>query len=159
MPPISAGILLYRLKSEKLEVFLAHPGGPFWKDKDLGAWTIPKGEIEKGEDLLETAKREFKEETGIILDPKKNFIPLGQITQKSGKIVHAWAIEGDWSGLLMGKSFVELEWPMNSGKKIKFSEIDKASFFPVDKAMKKINPSQAEFIERLEKILRNKTTC
>ena len=100
MPPkTSAGLLMYRQKNNELEFFIVHPGGPYWKNKDEQSWSIPKGEIEFSEQVLETAKREFKEETGII--PKEPFIPLGTAQLKSGKIIHAWAFQGDWSGLLM----------------------------------------------------------
>ena len=137
-------------KENNLRVFLAHPGGPFWKDKDVGAWSIPKGEVEEGEnDLLEVARREFREETGII-PPKESekYFDLGEIKQKSGKIVHAWAFEGDWQGLLMCQSFVEIDF---RGKKIKIPEVDKAGFFSVEDAQKKINPAQFELVERLVK--------
>ena len=150
---ISAGLLMYKFdKEKKLRVFLVHPGGPFWKDKDSGAWSIPKGEVDDndGKDLLETAKREFREETGIV-SPKENekYFYLGEIEQKNKKIVHAWAFEGDWSGLLMCQSFVEIEWPYKSGKIIKISEVDKADFFTAEKAKEKINPAQFAFIEKL----------
>ncbi len=140
---------MYHLKP-KLGVFLVHPGGPFWKNNQV-CWSIPKGEVEEGEDLLETAKREFKEETGVKAEG--SFIPLGQVKQKSGKLVHAWAFEGDWSGLLMCQSYVTIEWPYKSGKFIKIPEVDKASFFPIEEAKKKILPAQVEFIERLEQKL------
>ena len=152
MPKTSAGILIYKYNDGKLKLFIVHPGGPFWKNKDEGAWSIPKGEVEQGEEkLLEVAKRELKEETGISIEG--NFIDLGEVKQKSGKIVKAWAIEGDWSGLLMCQSFVEIEWPYKSGKKIKIPEVDKAGFFSVEDAKRKINPAQREFIERLQEKL------
>lgn len=146
---------MYKLdKDKRLRVFLVHPGGPFWKDKDIGAWSIPKGEVDEadGKDLLETAKREFKEETGINA-PKEDekYFDLEEIRQKSGKIVHAWAFEGDRHGLLMCQSFVEIEWPYKSGKKIKIPEVDRAEFFTVEKAKEKINPAQFELVERLIK--------
>ena len=152
MQKTSAGILIYKHNDGKLKLFIVHPGGPFWKDKDEGAWSIPKGEVEQGEEnLLGVAKRELKEETGISIEG--NFIDLGEVKQKSGKIVKAWAIEGDWSGLLMCQSFVEIEWPYKSGKKIKIPEVDKAGFFSVEDAKRKINPAQREFIERLQEKL------
>ncbi len=132
---------------KKLKVFIVHPGGPFWKGKDIGAWSIPKGEVEEGEDLLDCAKREFEEEIGIT--PEGEFIFLGEIKQKAGKIVYCWAFKGDWSGMLLKQNMVEIEFPYDSGKKIKIPEIDKAGFFPVSKAKEKINPAQKEFIERL----------
>lgn len=154
MSKTSAGLLMYRIKNNQFEVFLAHPGGPFWKNKDV--WGIPKGELEDGEheDMLKAAIREFKEETGI--EPKEPFIPLGEIRQASGKIVHCWAFEGDWSGLLLGSSYVNLEYPTKSGKFIKFPEIDKADFFTIEKAKKKINKSQFALIDRLQEYLKNK---
>jgi predicted NUDIX family NTP pyrophosphohydrolase len=151
---ISAGLLLYRTINEHLEVFLVHPGGPFFRNKDEGIWTIPKGETENTESLLETAIREFKEETGI--DPEAgHFIRLESIKQKGGKIVHAWAFEGDWDESTPIKSnYFELEWPPRSGKKQKFPEIDKAEFFTVEIARQKINPAQIDFIVRLERVLK-----
>lgn len=144
---------MYRLKKGKeLEVFLVHPGGPFWKNKDNGAWSIPKGEINEAEDFLEAAKREFEEETGI--KPKGEFIELVNVKQKSGKVIHAWAFEGDWFGFLMKQNMIEIEFPYKSGKKIKIPEIDKAGFFSLEKARKKINSSQLEFLERLKEKLK-----
>ncbi|MEK6896058.1 MAG: NUDIX domain-containing protein [Nanoarchaeota archaeon] len=150
---ISAGLLMYRFRPE-LEVFIVHPGGPFWKNKDESSWSIPKGELEEGEDLLSAAKREFMEETDLKID-SESFIQLGNVTLKSGKIVHAWAFEGDWSGLLMCQSYMNLEWPPRSGKFIKFPEVDKASFFSPEIAKKKINPAQRELIDKLEAVLSN----
>lgn len=142
---------MFRRKNNSLEFFLAHPGGPFFKNKDEGAWTIPKGEVEEKDenDLLKTAKREFREETGI--SPKEELIPLGHTTLKSGKIIHAWAFESDWNGLLECQTFVNLEFPAKSGKYIKFPEVDKAGFFPQREALRKINPAQRAFIENLQK--------
>ena len=144
---------MYRFRPE-LEVFIVHPGGPFWKNKDESSWSIPKGELEEGEDLLSVAKREFMEETDLKID-SESFIQLGNVTLKSGKIVHAWAFEGDWSGLLMCQSYMNLEWPPRSGKFIKFPEVDKASFFSPEIAKKKINPAQRELIDKLEAVLSN----
>ena len=141
-------------KERELRVFLVHPGGPFWKDKDIGAWSIPKGEINEENDgnLLETAKREFREETGIMSPEEKGrYSYLGKIKQKSGKIVHAWAFEGDWHGLLMCQSFVEIDF---QGKSAKVPEVDKAGFFSIEEAEKKINSAQFEFIRRLIEILK-----
>lgn len=152
---ISAGLLMYRLKKGSFEVFLAHPGGPFYAHKDDGFWTIPKGEVNENEELFAAAKREFEEETGIV--PDGEFFPLGSIKQRSGKIVHAWAFEGKKEPLLLPKSnFFEMEWPPRSGKMGNFPEIDKAEFFDTTSAKKKILPPQAEFIERLEKQLKLK---
>ncbi len=152
MPKTSAGLLMYEIANNELKVFIAHPGGPFWKNKEAGAWSIPKGEPNENENLLNAAIREFKEETGI--DAKEPFIPLGTIQQKSGKIVHCWAFEGNWSGLLVTSSHVNMEWPSKSGKFIKFPEIDKAGFFSIEEAKKKINPCQKELIARLAEKVR-----
>ncbi|MBI4044597.1 MAG: NUDIX domain-containing protein [Candidatus Diapherotrites archaeon] len=149
MKKTSAGLLMYRLKDGELEVFLAHPGGPFYVRKDEGFWTIPKGEVNENEELLAAAQREFEEETGVV--PEVEFIPLGSVRQKSGKIVHAWAFEGKKEPHILPKSnFFEMEWPPHSGKTGRFPEIDKAEFFGAKKAREKIHPAQAEFIERLE---------
>lgn len=146
---ISAGLLLFRTQNGHLEIFLVHPGGPYFSKKDKGAWTIPKGEVEEGESMLETAIREFHEETG--LQPGVEFIALENIKQKGGKTVHAWAFEGDWdeSKQLKSNEF-EIEWPPRSGKKQKFPEIDKAEFFSLSVAKQKINPAQVEFLDKLE---------
>jgi predicted NUDIX family NTP pyrophosphohydrolase len=154
---ISAGLMLYRLEGDKLEVFLAHPGGPFFARKDEGAWSIPKGLIEENEDLLSAAIREFREETGISPPTCARFIPLDSIKQKSGKVVHAWAFTGKENApqKITSNTFT-MEWPPNSGKKAEFPEIDKAEFFPADIARKNINPAQREFVDRLEKHLFDK---
>lgn len=159
MKKISAGLVMYKIKENNLKVFLIHPGGPYWKDKDLEAWSIPKGEVDNKDknNLLETAKREFWEETGIT-PPKEDekYQELGNITQKSGKIVHAWAFEGDWSGLLMCQSFTKIEYPYKSNKFIKIPEVDKADFFTLNEVKKKINPTQFELIEKLIAIIESK---
>ncbi len=150
MAKVSAGLLLYRIREGNPEVLLVHPGGPFWAKKDLGAWSIPKGEIENdADDYFETAKREFKEETGFL--PEGNFIPLDSIKQKGGKTVHAWAIEGDCDTTLLISNTFTMEWPPRSGIQQEFPETDRAEFFPLETARQKINPAQAEFISRLEK--------
>jgi len=152
---ISAGLLMYRYRNGHLEVFLAHPGGPFFKNKDAGYWSIPKGEMDPGENSLNAAIREFSEETGIV--PRGEFIPLGSVVQKSGKTVHAWAFAGDWDGATPIKSNTfEMEWPPRSGKKQTFPEIDRAEFFPAARALKKINAAQREFIKRLELFFKEK---
>lgn len=139
---------MYRIKNNRAEFFLVHPGGPYWTNKDI--WGIPKGLVEdKENDLLKTAIREFKEETGI--EPKEPYINLGTIEQKNGKTVHAWAFKGDCKDVSQIKSnFCEIEWPPNSGKIQKIPEIDKAEFFSSSIAKQKINPAQKEFINRLE---------
>lgn len=142
----SAGILLYRFENKVLEVFLAHPGGPFWAKKDLGAWSIPKGEFED-EDAVAAAKREFYEETGIVIDAE--LLPLTPIKQKSGKTIYAWAAEGNVDANSVKSNLFELEWPPKSGKKQMFPEIDKAEWFPVQMAMQKISRGQVGFIEEL----------
>jgi predicted NUDIX family NTP pyrophosphohydrolase len=147
MPKTSAGLLLYKRNNNVLLVFLVHPGGPFFAKKDSGAWSVPKGEIDEGEDALAAAKREFEEETGCR--PAGNFIPLSPVTQKSGKIVHAWAVEGDCDAQAIKSNTFTLEWPPKSGRMQEFPEVDKAGWFTVDEAKEKINPAQAAFLEEL----------
>jgi predicted NUDIX family NTP pyrophosphohydrolase len=142
----SAGILLYRLENKILEVFLVHPGGPFWAKKDLGAWSIPKGEFEE-EDPLAAAKREFAEETGMAVDGEA--IALDPQKQKSGKVVYAWAIEGDLDPADLHSNTFEMDWPPRSGKRQTFLEVDSGEWFSVEDAFQKINPGQAGFIEEL----------
>ena len=144
---------MFRRKLDQIEALLVHPGGPFWRNKDDGAWTIPKGEIQPGEDLLARAQREFEEEVGI--KPSGNWIPLGSITQKGGKTVHAWAFEGNLpeSFELKSNTF-EIEWPPRSGKFNNFPEIDRAEFFPEELARRKINPAQIPFFDRLREAIR-----
>jgi predicted NUDIX family NTP pyrophosphohydrolase len=146
---------MYRIYGGTLQVLLAHPGGPFFKNKDEGAWSIPKGEVEPGEDLLETAKREFEEETGIT--PKGPFIALTPITQKGGKIVHAWAFEDDCDPSAIVSNTFTIEWPPNSGRQMDFPEIDRADFFDVAAAKRKVKAAQAALIEELEGIVKGKT--
>ena len=149
-PPASAGILVYRTDNG-LEVLLAHPGGPFWANKDVGAWSIPKGELD-GDDPVVAARREFEEETGQPL-PDGDLVELGSVVQKSGKVVHAWAIAGDFdAGVLVSNSF-EMEWPPRSGRTQSYPEVDRFAWFTAELAKKKINPAQAELIERLQQIL------
>ena len=136
--------------NEELKVLLVHPGGPFFSKKDEGSWSIPKGEPNDNEDLFETAKREFEEETGV--KPGGKFLPLGAVKQKSGKIVWAWTFEGDMERFET-KSFFDLEWPPKSGKMQKFPEVDRAEFFTIEEATKKINSAQIPFLERLQKII------
>jgi len=143
----SAGILLYRLKNKFLEIFLVHPGGPFWAKKDLGAWSIPKGEFTKDENPMDAAKREFQEELGI--DCTGEFIPLTPIKQKGGKIVYAWALKGDIAPNQIKSNTFEMEWPPRSGKKQEFPEIDKGEWFNVSDAKQKINTRQSVLIDEL----------
>jgi predicted NUDIX family NTP pyrophosphohydrolase len=150
---VSAGLLMYRIRNNEAGVLLAHPGGPFFRNKDDGHWSIPKGEPSDEEsDLLETAKREFEEETGIT--PQGEFIPLGSIIQKGGKTVYGWAFEGDLpEGFVHKCNSFETEWPPHSGKKMLFLEIDKVEFFTIEKAKKKIKQTQIKLIEQLEEYL------
>jgi len=153
-PPsrVSAGLLMFRRNAALLEVLLVHPGGPFFQRKDDGAWTITKGEIVPGEDLLRRAQVEFEEEVGV--KPPGNWIPLGSIKQKGGKTVHAWAFEGDLPGSFKPKSNTfEMEWPPHSGKRRSFPEIDQAIFFPEKIARRKINPAQVVLLDRLRAAL------
>jgi len=147
----SAGILLFRFNKNTLQVFLGHPGGPYWRNKDVGAWSIPKGEFEENEDPLEAAKREFKEETGH--EVKGNFIPLKPLKQKSGKIIYAWALEGEMEINKVKSNNFEMEWPPKSGKMMQFPEIDKAGWFDVSQAKEKIIAGQIAFISEFEEIV------
>ena len=153
---VSAGLVLYRKRNGQLEVFLAHPGGPFFARKDDGHWTIPKGEIETGEDMLATAIREVQEETGIAIDKTATFIELGSIKQKGGKIVHAWATEytGPQPGPCKSNVF-HMEWPIGSGRMQAFPEIDRAEFFPLELARAKVKATQIPLIERLASLVKN----
>jgi predicted NUDIX family NTP pyrophosphohydrolase len=143
---------MYRIKHGTIQVLLAHPGGPYFKSKDEGAWTIPKGEPEPDEDLLATAQREFEEETGI--KPTGPFIPLTPIKQKGGKIVHAWAFRGDCDPHSIKSNTFTMEWPPHSGQQIEIPEIDRVEFFDLGTAKKKIKMGQGGLIEELEAILR-----
>ena len=148
----SAGILLYRLGEQEPEILLAHPGGPFWAKKETAVWSIPKGEPNEGEDLLLAAKREFTEETGQIVDGE--FIPLTSLKQKSGKLIHAWALEGNMDVSLLNSNTFEMEWPPKSGKMQAFPEIDKVQWFTLKEAFEKIIPGQAGFIIELGEVLK-----
>lgn len=146
----SAGLLMYRIRNQP-EVLLAHPGGPFWAKKDDGAWTIPKGEIEDGEDPLAAAQREFEEELRFV--PVGTFCPLGQVKQKSDKLVEAWAFQGDCDPSQIKSNTFELEWPPHSGKRQKYPEVDRAEFFSLAEARRKINPAQRAFLDALMAML------
>ncbi len=148
---VSAGLLMYRRRNEQLEVLLVHPGGPLWKKRDEGAWTIPKGLVDEGEELLAAAQREFREETGFA--PHQPFLSLGSITQKSGKVVHAWAFEGDCDPSQLHSNTFEMEWPPKSGKTATFPEVDRADFFFVGPARKKINPAQERLLDELVRLV------
>lgn len=150
---VSAGIVLYRRKDDELEVFLAHPGGPFFKNKDAGHWTIPKGEIDPGEDLLGAALRELEEEVGIKVSPQARFLALGSIQQKGGKIVHAWGVEAGAAIDIpqpIKSNLFKMEWPPGSGRMQEFPEVDRARFFPLAEARQKLKPTQVPLLDRLE---------
>jgi predicted NUDIX family NTP pyrophosphohydrolase len=151
MPQISAGLLLFRRREGKLELFLAHPGGPFWKNRDEGAWTIPKGLVDEGEDLLTAACREFQEETGIA--PHEPFHSLGSVKQKAGKIIHVWAWEGDANPACVVSNSMRVELPRGSGRWITVPEIDRCDWFEPEAAGKKMNPAQVELVNRLQQLL------
>jgi predicted NUDIX family NTP pyrophosphohydrolase len=148
MSKLSAGLLMYRQKKSGLEVLLVHPGGPFWKNKDEGAWSIPKGEIDLDEDQLSAAIREFEEELGRQAEGP--FTDLGEIKQKSGKKVHAWAFAGDLDPQQVESNTFEMEWPPKSNLKQEFPEVDRVEFFDLPTARKKINPAQAAFLDLLQ---------
>src|SRR5437870_12547904 len=148
---ISAGLLMYRIRSSKLEFLLVHPGGPFWKNKDVGAWSVPKGEVEAGEDLLTAATREFEEELGFA--PEGAFVELSPIQQKGGKIVHAWAFEGDCDSAKIRSNTFEMEWPPRSGRRQAFPEVDRAEFFTLAEAKEKINAARIPLLEEAERKL------
>ncbi len=145
---MSFGVLLYRRARAGLEVFLVHPGGPFWAGRDAGAWTIPKGEPEEGEEPLAAARREFAEETGLP-PPDGPWIDLGQVTQKAGKVVQAWAAEGDADPALLRSNTFPIEWPPGSGRRREFPEIDRAGWFTLSEAREKLIEAQRELLDRL----------
>lgn len=147
MPKISAGILLYRIRDDKLEVLLVHPGGPFFRNQDAGSWSIPKGETDGEEDLLAVARRELEEETG--LKPAGPFTALNSIKQKGGKVVYAWACAGDCDPAQLKSNTFTIEWPPRSGRMQEFPEVDRAEFFGLEEAKLKISPAQAAFLEEL----------
>lgn len=146
----SAGLLIYRQHHGELEFLLVHPGGPLWKNKDQGAWTIPKGEIGPGEDLLRAAQRECQEELGFL--PDGNFVRLSPIKQKSGKLVHAWAVEADWDPAALKSNTFSLEWPPRSGQRREFPEVDQACFFSLEEARSRINPAQQALLEEVARL-------
>jgi predicted NUDIX family NTP pyrophosphohydrolase len=152
----SAGLLVFRRTNKILEVLLVHPGGPFFKKKDDGAWSIPKGEYEEGEDGLTAATREFEEELGAHVDGM--FIPLITIKQKGGKLVHAWAVEASPDITGFRSNTFTMEWPPRSGKKQEFPEVDKAEWFTPEEAKRKINTAQIPLIDELQYILENRET-
>ena len=145
----SAGLLLYRRRKQSIEVFLAHPGGPFWAKKDLGAWSIPKGEYSDGEDPWSAARREFEEETGF--PAPADAVGLGELKQAGGKRVKAWAAEGDCDPEKLISNTCEIEWPPRSGRKMEIPEVDRAAWFSIDEARERILKSQLPFLDRLVK--------
>ncbi|MCU0582352.1 MAG: NUDIX domain-containing protein [Syntrophales bacterium] len=149
----SAGLLLYRLREGALEVFLVHPGGPFWAKKDIGAWSIPKGEIGEGEEPLEAARREFEEETGFR--PEGVFRELLPVRQRSGKTVYAWAVEGDCDPAAIRSNTFPLEWPPRSGRVLDIPEVDRGGWFGIPQAREKILDGQRPLLAQLELILRD----
>ncbi len=151
MPKLSAGLLLFRHGKAGAEVLLVHPGGPFFVRKDAGAWSIPKGEYEPDEAPLDAARREFEEETGYHVNGR--FEPLGEVTLKSGKVITAWAVEGDADPAEVTSNNFTLEWPPRSGREREFPEVDRAAWFGLDAAREKIHPAQEPFLDRLASLL------
>jgi len=147
----TAGLLLYRIRDSAVEVFLVHPGGPFWAKKDEGAWSIPKGEFADDEQPLSAATREFQEETGFSMEG--NFMPLAPLKQRSGKLVYAWALEGDCDAGAIKSNLFSMEWPPRSGKRQEYPEVDRASWFNLDSAKRRIVPGQIAFLEELQQML------
>jgi predicted NUDIX family NTP pyrophosphohydrolase len=145
----SAGLLLFRVQSDGLEVLLVHLGGPYFAKKDAGAWFVPKGEVEDDEELLTAAKREFHEETGFVAKPP--FIALGSVRHKSGKVVHVWGFQGDCDPSRIASNTFTMEWPPKSGRRQTFPEIDRAAFYSASEAMEKMHPIELEFLTRLER--------
>ncbi len=151
MSKVSAGLLMYRSRNAELEVLLVHLGGPFWAKKDAGAWFVPKGEINPGEDELSAAKREFAEETGLA--PGAELLSLGNVKHKSGKKVSAWAFEGDCDPAALRSNTFQMEWPPHSGKMREFPEIDRAAFFTIEAAREKMHPAEFGFVTRLLQLI------
>ncbi|MEX0777294.1 MAG: NUDIX domain-containing protein [Phycisphaeraceae bacterium] len=148
MPRISAGLLMYRRRSSRLEVLLVHPGGPYWARKDRGVWSIPKGGVDDDEELLDAARREFEEETGVV--PRGPFQVLGTFKTRGGKTVYIWAFEGDCDISKCRSSTFEMEWPPHSGKRVTYPEVDRAEFFDLDEARRKINAQQRPLLDSLQ---------
>ena len=155
--PIASGLLMYRIRERGVEVLLVHPGGPFLASKDDGAWTIPKGMPNDGEELLACARREFEEETGFdAVSNDDHFLPLGAVKQKGGKTVHAWAFAGDCDPSRLVSNTFKVQWPPKSGKWQTYPEVDRAAFFTLEQAKVKINAAQAELLARLAESLGKK---
>jgi predicted NUDIX family NTP pyrophosphohydrolase len=151
MPKRSAGLMMFRRSNGRVEVFLVHPGGPLWAGKDKGSWTIPKGEYEKSEDPLAAARREFHEETGFASIGE--FVELGSIRQKSGKIVTAWAFQGDCDPALLTSNTCEIEWPPRSGRRLEIPEVDRGKWFSLEEAREYIREEQEKLLDELSKLL------
>lgn len=147
MPRQSAGLLAYRFAHGELEVFLVHPGGPYWARKDAGAWSIPKGEFEPRDDPREAARREFEEETGFV--PRGELIPLTPRKQPGGKLIHVWAVQGDWEPAQLRSNSFSMEWPRGSGRMQEFPEVDQGAWFALAAARHKLLPGQVPFVEEL----------
>jgi predicted NUDIX family NTP pyrophosphohydrolase len=147
----TAGILMYRLRDHTIEVFLVHPGGPYWAKKDAGAWSIPKGEIDENEDFLDAARREFQEETGLAIDG--DFMALTPVKQTGGKVVHAWAVEGDCNAEVIKSNTFSMEWPPRSGHRKEFPEVDQARWFSLEIAKEKILTAQVKLLEELDRMI------
>ena len=157
-PATSAGILLFRRRSGEAEVLLAHPGGPYWRQQDYGSWSVPKGIAELDEELEAVAAREFGEETGfelpsVALDPDQPTIDLGEVTLKSGKVVHVWAVEGDLEAERAHSNEIEIEWPPRTGRRMTIPEVDRVAWYGLPEARRRAHPVQAEFVDRLEALL------
>ena len=149
----SAGLMMYRRREERLEVFLVHPGGPFWEKKDLGAWSIPKGEYGEGEEALDAAQREFREETSLVAQGA--FLDLGVVKQAGGKVVAAWAFEGDCEAGELSSNMCEIEWPPRSGRRIEFPEVDRGEWFSLEEARQRILKTQQPFLDALCRALKD----
>ena len=153
MPKRSAGLIMYRSFEGYLEVFLVHPGGPFWAKKDIGAWSIPKGEFEEGEDPLNAARREFHEETGFVA--QGDFLELGEVKQNGDKVVTAWGFEGDCDPVKLVSNLCEMEWPPRSGRRLEFPEVDRGDWFSLTEARERILKSQEPLLDKLSIILQS----
>lgn len=151
MPRLSAGLVVYRRGAKGIELFLVHPGGPYWSKKDAGAWSFPKGEYSEGEDPLAVARREYEEETGCTVDG--DFIPLGPITQRGGKVVRLFAIEGDCDASAIRSNTFTMEWPPKSGRAAEFPEVDRAGWFSPEDAKEKLNPAQVAAVDEIVALL------
>jgi len=152
MPTTSAGILLFRNRNSQAEVFLVHPGGPFWAGRDLGAWSVPKGIVGPGEDELVGARREFREETGFDLSSEANARELGTFRNSGAKVIRVWAIEGDCDPAKLSSNSFEIEWPPKSGRRLQFPEIDRGGWFDLTEALRRITKGQRQIIEAFYRV-------